>query len=82
MCYYVKMAFIGDTLKHDWRDVLNNFIVTAGGLTIYQYTVAPYFEELGGESPIARTLRAAALCVTLEEARKVLQAGGFNLSVF
>ena len=76
------MAFIQDTIKHDWREALNNFIVTAGGLTIYQYTVAPYFEELGGESTIARTLRAAALCVSLEEARKVLQAGGFNLSVF
>ena len=76
------MSFIGDTIMRDWRDVLNNFIITAGGLTIYQYTVAPYLEELGGESPIARTLRAAALCVSLEEARKVLQAGGFNLSVF
>jgi len=76
------MAFITDTLEHDWRNVLNNFIVTAGGLTVYQYTIAPYFEELGGESTIARTLRAAALCVTLEEARVILRAAGFNLSIF
>ena len=55
------MAFIGDTTTNDWREAANNFLITAKALTLYQKTAAPYFENLGGESELARTFRAAAL---------------------
>ena len=65
------MSFIGDALKNDWRETANNFLITAGALTLYQKTAAPYFETIGGESELARTLRAAALVVGIEEARNI-----------
>ena len=76
------MAFIGDSISQDWRNAANNFLITAGALTLYQKTAAPYFEELGGESELARTFRAAALVVGIEEARNMLKRAGFNVAIF